>query len=762
MPFSRLIELAHRRGLVPRISDTERQALEAGTVWIDGDLFNGKPDLARLAAIPYPELTDREGAFLDGPVEELCRRHDPWLHGRRRELTPETWEFLRHHRFFGLGLPEEYGGHAFSALAQSAVYAKLATRSLPLSAIVLIPNSVGPGELLLDYGTREQRDRWLPRLARGEEIPCFALTETGAGSDAASLASRGVVVPGPDGGRPVIRLDWEKRYITLAPVATLLGLAFRLFDPDGLLAGLEDGPGSEPGSEPAGPDGDYGITVALVPTDLPGVEIGDHHDPMGIPFPNGPTRGRGVEVPVDAVVGGPAQAGRGWRMLMEALSGGRAISLPAQSVGGAKAVARTAGAYAAVRRQFGVELARFEGIEEPLARIAGRTYLMEAARVATCGAVDAGERPAVVSAAVKYQQTELCRRVVADGMDVLAGAALMRGPLNPLADGWSGAPIGITVEGANILTRSLIVFGQGALRCHRHLGPALEALREKDAPALRRNLLGAAAAHLGKLGRVTWLSLTRGRFVRAPVGGEAAPYWRKLSWASATFSCLADLALLAYGPKVKLKEKLSGRFADALSWMLLVTWTLRRFEAEGRRGEDVPLMRWAAEEGLWRVQRALVGVLENFGGGALGLWMRRVEAPWLRLNPLGRPPSDRLGARAAASITSAGDLRDRLTAGVHASRDPADARGRIEHAFELAARAEPAREKLRRAVRSGEVARGAEDDTREAAVEAGVLSAEEARSLELASQAQARAVAVDSFPREEYLAGTPTEAEARS
>ncbi len=747
MLTSYLIDLAHRRGLVPRISATERQALAAGTVWIDGELFNGKPDLERLANLPYPTLTEAERAFLEGPVEELCRRHDPWLHGQRRKLPAETWDFLREHRFFGLGLPAEYGGHGFSALAQSAIYAKLASRSLPLSAIVLIPNSVGPGELLLEYGTAEQRQRWLPRLARGEEIPCFALTETRAGSDAASLTSRGVVVPGPDGGRPVIRLDWEKRYITLAPVATLLGLAFRLYDPDDLLAGLEDAPGAEPG-----PDGDLGITVALVPTDLDGVEIGDHHDPMGIPFPNGPTIGRGVEVPVDAIVGGPAQAGRGWRMLMEALSGGRAISLPAQSVGGAKAVARLAGAYAAVREQFGVPLARFEGIEEPLARIAGRTYLMEAARVATCGAVDAGERPAVVSAAVKYQQTELCRRVVADAMDVLAGAALMRGPLNPLADGWSGAPIGITVEGANILTRSLIVFGQGALRCHRHLGPALTALEERDAPALRRHLLGAAAGHLGKLARTAWLGLTRGRFVRSPVPGEAAPYWRKLAWASATFSYLADLALLRYGPKVKLREKLSGRFADALSWMMLISWTLRRFEAEGRREEDLPLMRWAAEEGLWRVQGALLGVLTNFGGGLLGFWLRRVEAPWLRLNPIGAPPSDRLGARAAAAITSPGDLRDRLTADLHVSRDPADARGRIEHAFELAARAEPAREKLRRAVRAGEIGRGTEDDVRAAAVEVGVLTEEEARSLELAAEARARAVAVDSFSPREYMA----------
>ncbi|HUF77857.1 MAG TPA: acyl-CoA dehydrogenase, partial [Thermoanaerobaculia bacterium] len=628
-------------GFLPRMSETERAALEAGDVWVDGELFSGRPDLRRLASEPYPELSPAERAFLDGPVEEVCRMVDDWQLHRARELPPEVWSYLKRERFFGLVIPEEYGGLGFSALAASAIFGKLASRSAGLSAVVLIPNSVGPGELLLAYGTEEQKARLLPRLARGEEIPCFALTEPEAGSDAAAIASRGVVFRGGD-GRPWIRLDWEKRYITLAPVATLLGLAFRLEDPEELL-----GRGPEPG-----------ITVALVPTGLAGVEIGRHHDPLGVPMPNGPTRGRGVELPADAIVGGPAHAGHGWRMLMEALAAGRAISLPAQSVAGAKALARGVGAYAAVRRQFGLPIGRFEGIEEPLARIAGFAYALEAARVVTCGAVDAGRRPAVVSGLLKYRSTELFRSLAADGMDVLGGAGICLGPRNSLARAWIGAPIGITVEGANILTRTLIVFGQGVIRSHPWALRLLGAVEAGDPRALRWALLGQAASFLGNLVRAPWLSLTRGRLVRSPVGGDAARWWRRLAWAAASFALLADLALLALGSRLKLRGKLSGRFADALSWIYLAFATLRRFEAEGRPEEDVALLDWAAGECLHRADGALHGILENLSG-PLGPILRGPVALWSRLNPIARAPSDRLGGRVAAAILVPGARRDR-------------------------------------------------------------------------------------------------------
>jgi acyl-CoA dehydrogenase len=715
------------------MSDTEREALEAGTVWADGELFSGRPDFKRILGEPYPELTERERAFLDGPVEEACRRVDPWELSRRRELPREVWDFLKREGFFGLTIPEEYGGLAFSALACSAIFGKLASRSLGLSAVVLIPNSVGPAELLLAYGTEEQRRHYLPLLARGEEIPCFALTEPEAGSDAASLTSEGVVFRGRD-GRIALRLNWRKRYITLAPVATLLGLAVRLRDPENLL----------------GKDEDVGITCVLVSASAPGVEIGRRHDPMGIPLPNGPTEGRNVVVPLEAIIGGAAGAGRGWKMLMEALSAGRSISLPAQSAGGAKLVARVVGAYAAVRRQFGLPIGRFEGIEEPLARIAGLTYLMEAARVFTCGAVDSGEKPAVVSAIVKLQETELLRRLALDGMDMLGGAGLCRGPRNLLADGYTGAAIGITVEGANILTRSLILFGQGAIRCHPYAQQEIRAFAAGDGTALRRALFGHARFLLGNLLRSAVLGLTRGRLPRSPVSGPTARYYRRLAWASARFAALSDLAMLSLGGKLKLREKLSGRFADVLSWMFLAVATLRRFEAEGRREEDLPLVRWSLDWSLTQIQEAFAGIYRNFEG-PFALWMRGPAAFWARLNPIGAPPSDREGSRLAAILQTPGEQRDRLTAGLYVPSDAAEAVGRIERAFLLVHRSQALVERVRTASREGRIPGGPPESLLDVAVTAGVIDGREAGLIREAAEARRDAIEVDSFSLEEYL-----------
>ncbi|HEX5720218.1 MAG TPA: acyl-CoA dehydrogenase [Thermoanaerobaculia bacterium] len=637
-----LLRLA--KGKVPRISETERQALEAGTVWVDGELFSGRPDFKKMLREPYPELSERERAFLDGPVETVCAMADP-----AAEPSPEVWRYLKEQRFFGLAIPEEHGGHGFSALAQSTIFGKLASRSLGLSAVVLIPNSVGPGELLLEYGTPEQKAHYLPRLARGDEIPCFALTEPEAGSDAASLRSEGVLFRDRE-GRLALRLNWAKRYITLAPVATLLGLAFRLRDPENLLGKGE------------------GITVALVPTHLPGVRIGDRHDPLGMPFPNGPTEGRDVVVPAEAILGGPACAGLGWKMLMEALSAGRAISLPAQSVGGAKYVARVVGAYSMIRRQFGIAIGRFEGIEEPLARIGGLLYLMEAARVFTCGGVDAGHRPSVLSAVSKYHQTELLRALVQDGMDVMGGAAICLGPRNLLARAHIGAPIGITVEGANILTRTLILFGQGAIRCHPYVQKEMRALEAGDAKGLRKALLGHAGFFLRNLVRSTL------RLGSSPVEGPTAGYYRKLARASARFALLTDLALLALGSRLKQREKLSGRFADVLSWMYLGFCALRRFEAEGRREEDLPLVRWSVEHALSRIQTAFEGIHQNFPGPL------RILIPRGRI---GAPPSDRLGAEVADVLRRPGEQRDRLTQDLFVPTGPDEALARLERAFIL-------------------------------------------------------------------------------
>jgi acyl-CoA dehydrogenase len=601
-----------------------------------------------------------------------------------------------------------------------------------LSTVVLIPNSVGPGELLVAVGTEEQRQRYLPRLARGDEIPCFALTEPGAGSDAASLTARGELYRGDD-GELRIRLDWEKRYITLAPVATLVGLAFRLRDPGNLL-----GRGEE-----------VGITCALVPADLPGVEIGRRHDPLGVPFPNGPIRGRGVVIPASAIIGGVDHAGRGWQMLMEALSGGRAVSLPAGAAAGARHVARVTGAYAAVRRQFGVEIGRFEGVEEPLARIGGLAYLMEAARVFTCGAVDAGHRPSVISALVKYNLTELMRQLACDGMDVLGGAAICQGPRNLMAQAYTAAPIGITVEGANILTRTLIVFGQGALRCHPHAHALLEAARRGDRRQLRRRLFAWGRHLAGNAFRSLVLGVTRGRLARSPAGGATARYYRRLAWASARFAFWADLAMLGLGAKLKYRGKLTGRFADVLSWLYLGFAALRRFEAEGRRPEDLPLVRWAAEHALERIQEGFEGIFRNFDAPLLGLLARGPALLWARLNPLGAPPSDALGAEVAALLRQPGESRDRLVGDLH--RSPA--MKVLEEAFELAADAAPLLARLRRAIRRGRLPKAPAEELLEAAVAAGVLDAAEAERIERAAAARREATRVDEMTLEEMRAG---------
>jgi acyl-CoA dehydrogenase len=662
---------------------------------------------------------------------------------RTKELSPEVWAYLKEHRFFGLAMPEEYGGHGFSALALSTIFGKLGTASMGLQSVVLIPNSVGPGELLLEVGTEEQRRHYLPRLARGEEIPCFALTEPEAGSDAASLSSRGELFRDED-GELRIRLDWEKRYITLAPVATLLGLAFRLFDPQNLLGKGED----------------LGITCALVPTDLPGVEVGLRHDPMGLPFPNGPTRGEGVVIAASQIIGGVDYAGQGWQMLMEALSGGRAISLPAGAAAGAKYMARATGAYATVRRQFGLSIGRFEGIEEPLARIGGLAYLLEAARIFTCGAIHSGHRPSVVSALMKYNSTELVRRIAIDAMDIFGGAGICQGPRNLVSKGYVVAPIGITVEGANILTRTLITFGQGALRCHPHAHALLEAIRKDDASAFRRAFLGQIGHAVGNGLRATLRGLTRGRLVRSPVSGPTAVYYRRLAWASTRFALYADLAMAALGGDLKRRGKLTGRFADMLSWMYLGVAVLRRFEAEGRKEEDLPLVHWGLQYSLHRFQVAFEGLLGNFDVPLFGALLRG-PALWLaRLNRLATPPSDRLGAEVAAILRRPGAQRDRLTSELHLP--PKGAFAELEEAFEASVAGEAALAKVRHAVKKGRLEEAEMDELLTAAVAAGVIDSEERVAVAHARETRERAIAVDAFTLDELRGSVREEALAQA
>ncbi|NEQ29696.1 MAG: acyl-CoA dehydrogenase [Leptolyngbya sp. SIO4C5] len=731
-----IVQLITRLKLLPKISDTERAAIEAGNVWVEGEFFTGKPNFQRLLRQPYPQVTPEIQAFLDGPVEKVCQMATDWEIYQRKDLPPEAWDYLKQERFFGMMIPQEYGGLGFSNLAYSAVMVRLSSRSFTHVATVGVANSLGPAKLLLRYGTPEQKAHYLPRLARGEEIPCFALTEPNAGSDAASLISHGEVFRGED-GQLYLRLNWKKRYITLGAIATLLGLAFRLRDPHNLL-----GQGKEPG-----------ITCALVPTDTPGVVINQRHDPMGVPFYNSPTEGHDVVLPVEQIIGGVEQAGQGWKMLMQTLAAGRGISFPASCTGVSKLVARVAGDHSVVRKQFGLSIGRFEGVEEPLARIAGLTYVMDAARLYTCGAVDRGEQPAVVSAIAKYHSTELARQIVNDGMDILGGNGICRGPRNLLANVYTAIPIAITVEGANILTRTLMIFGQGAIRCHPYVYREIQALSERNVVAFDRAFWPHLGSIFGNAMRASWLSLTRGWGARSPVSGSTARYYRRLSWASATFALLTDLALIAYGGSLKRQEKLTGRFADVLSWLYLSSATLWRFEAEGALAEDLPLVHWSLQYGLAQIQQALDGIYRHLSVPGLSWLLRGPVLSWHRLNPMGTLPPDKLGHQVAQLVQTGGTPRDRLTAGIHIPQDEHQALGRLERAFTLVQQAAPIVRKIKAASRAGQLPPAKADELLTLAYEAGLISEAEVNQVCEAEFARNEAIQVDAFSFEAYQQG---------
>ena len=730
-----VMAIIRRRQLLPRISETERVAIEAGTVWIDRELFSGKPDLGRLLSEPYPALTAEEQAFLDGPVEEICRLTEDYEVSRERILPSKVWELYAEHRFFGMIIPKEYGGLGFSASANSAVVGKLSSRSTQLQVNVGVTNSLGPAELLIRYGTDEQKNYYLPRLARAEEIPCFALTEPGAGSDAGSMTSHGTVFCNDD-DELRLRLTWNKRYITLAPVSTLLGLAFQLSDPQNLL-----GKGTAPG-----------ITCALIPTDTPGLDITHRHDPIGPPFHNGPTVGTDVVVGIDVIIGGAEGVGRGWQMLMECLAAGRGIALPGSAAGGAKTVARVAGAYAAVRQQFGMSIGKFEGIQEPLARIGGIAYVLEAARRYTNGALDAHAQPAVITAIAKYNFTELTRQSVTDGMDILGGAAIMQGPRNLIANSWAGVPVSITVEGANILTRTLIVFGQGAIRSHPFAYREIKALAANDQKDFDAAFWGHVGMVVRSLCRATVLGLTRGRLARSPVRGPAAHYYRKLAWTSATFALLADLAMVTLGGELKRKGALTGRFADVFSWMYLGSAVLRRFEAEGRRREDLPLLHWSMMDAFARIQQALEGILQNLDVPLLGALLRSPVAAFARWNCIGRFPGDRLASEVASILQTPGEQRDALTSGIYLPDDASEGLGHLEHAFRLSFQAEDVKRKIKAAVQKRQLPKSDPEMLVDDALKAGLITAQEADLLANAEVARDVAIQVDSFTRDEYMA----------
>ena len=734
--FSLMMKWMKANKILPQISDTERQALEAGNVWIDGGFFAGNPDFGKMLGESYSRLSEEEQAFMDGPVNELCAMIDRYEIQRTKRIPQGIIDFIKKQGFMSLLIPKKYGGKEFSTLAISTVMHKLSPYSTSVSTYVVIPNSLGAAELIKVYGTQEQKDHYLPKLANGDYIPCFGLTEPTAGSDAASIKAEGLVFKDSD-GEIKIKLNFRKRYITLAPIANLASLACRLKDPQNLLGKGEDA----------------GITVVLIHKGTPGFSNGDHHDPIGESFENGPLIGKDVVVSVNQIIGGPKYAGLGWKMLVEQLAGGRAVSLPAGAVGGLKAAAAVTGAYSMVRQQFGIPIGRMEGVEEKVGRIAAMMYMCEGARVFACSALDNGIQPPVVSAVLKAYTTETARQMVADGMDVFSGAGVMLGPNNILGKGYAGAPVAITVEGANIMTRTLMIFGQGATRCHPYALNVVKGVENNDVAMFRSNLFGWIGHFFMGIGRSFVRGLTRGWTVRVPdVAPETKVYYRRLGWSAARFGLLTDLAMFFIGGKLKARGKLTGRYADALAWMLLGFSALRRFEAEGRRKEDLPLVHYALKYSLTQVQHAFEGIFGNFDG-LPGAVMRTLGSMWVRLNPVGTMPSDRDSHLAALTIQTLNDQFRRLTEGAYVPAENKPGAGRLMKAFRLVTEAHAVAERVIHAQKAKKLPRGKlPAEVADEALKLGLISMPEARLLKDALAARMEAIEVDVFKPEQYYA----------
>lgn len=729
------------RRMLPSLSDTEQVALDAGTVGWEGELFAGNPDWRKLQKQKYPELTVEEQAFLDGPVEELCDMLNQWeITHIDADLNPETWTFLKENRFFGMIIPKKYGGLEFSALAHRAVLQKVASISAVAGSHVAVPSSLGPAELLLHYGTEEQKNHYLPRLARGEDIPCFALTGPEAGSDATSIPDYGIVCEREYEGKKVlgINLNFDKRYITLAPVATVIGLAFRLYDPDGLIGDTED----------------IGISLALLPRDAKGMEIGRRHLPLNVPFQNGPIVGKDVFVPLDALIGGKEYAGQGWKMLVECLSVGRAISLPSCSTGGAKLGSLATGAYARIRKQFNMPIGRFEGIEAALARMAGNTYATSALSRMTAAAVDLGEKPAVPSAIAKCHTTDRSRQVSMDAMDIHGGKGIALGPRNYLGRAWQGMPIWITVEGANILTRSMMIFGQGSVRCHPYILKEMNAAKLEDTSERLKKFDKLLFAHIGysirNAVRSLFLGLSFGRFAAVPSDRNTARYYRKLSRYSAALAFVSDVAMLTLGGKLKQKEHVSGRLGDVLSELYICSAMLKRFEAQGRPAADQALLAWAFHDSIHKIQVALIRVVDNFPARSIRLVLSLLVFP---LGHRERLPGDRLTHKVAQLMLTPSETRSRLCQGVYISAKTGHPVGVMEEALPKIILAEPLERKLQKAVKAGKASGITWDERLRTAIESGSITATEADVLLKARELSAEIIAVDDFDPEELKAG---------
>lgn len=724
------------RKVTPKMSKTEQEALEAGSVWWDGELFSGKPRWNKLLSLPKPTLSKEEKDFLDGPVNTLCNMLDDWKITQEDKDLPEiVWKYIKDNGFFSMIIPRNYGGKDFSAYAHSQVVMKISTRSISTAVTVMVPNSLGPGKLLLEYGTKEQKNYYLPRLAKGEEVPCFALTNPHAGSDAGAIPDFGIVCKEKfEGKKDVIgiRLNWEKRYITLGPVATLLGLAFKLYDPDHIL----------------GEDEELGITCALIPTDTKGVEIGNRHFPLNMVFMNGPNFGKDVFIPMDWIIGGEKQAGQGWKMLMECLSDGRAISLPALSTGAGKLTSLSVGAYSRVRQQFKMPIGKFEGVEEALARIGAYTYMMDAARSLTLSALDNGEKPSVISAVVKYHLTENMRKVINDGMDVLGGAGICLGPKNILGRIYQAIPISITVEGANILTRSMIIFGQGAIRSHPYIYKELESLSEHDKnQALNqfdRALFGHIRFFITNTLRCFFNGVTNALFIKSPsnVNRKVKRYYKQATRMSAAFALVTDVSLMILGGSLKRREKISARLGDILSHLYLLSAVLKHYQDQGEHESDLPFVHWACQHNLQRIQTAFNGYLHNFPNRPIALLLRWIIFPWGRLYA---PASDKLGHEVASLLINPSEMRNRLIDGVFIPENTEESVAQLEIALRKVVDASHLEKKIRSFQKAFKPEYSNYNEMLDAAILEGVIDKDEKELLSQANEFRTRVIAVDDF-----------------
>lgn len=724
--------------IMPEMSDTEQDAIDAGTVWWDGQIFSGKPDWHMLHSIPEGQLTAEEQAFLDGPVEKACQMSDDWdIHHNRAALAPEIWEYLKNNKFFAMIIKRKYGGLEFSAYAQSRILQKLSGVNSVLATTVGVPNSLGPGELLQHYGTKEQQDYYLPRLANGEEIPCFALTSPEAGSDAGSISDKGIVCKGTWEGKEVLgmRLTFNKRYITLAPVATVVGLAFKLYDPEGLLGGEEE----------------LGITCALIPRETKGLDIGRRHFPLNVPFQNGPIRGEDIFVPLDYIIGGTEMAGQGWRMLVECLSVGRCITLPSNAAGGAKSVAMVTGAYAYIRRQFKLPIGKMEGIEEVLGRIGGNAYMMDAVTRMSTKAVDLGEKPSVISAICKYHLTEKARMVINDAMDVHGGKGIMLGPNNYLGRGYQASPIGITVEGANILTRNMMIYGQGAMRCHPYVLRELQAAslqdRQQSVDAFDDALFGHIGFAISNVFRSLWFSLTGARFTQAPFIDDTARYYRSMERYSTNMAMLSDICMAMFGGELKRKERMSARLGDLLSYLYIASCTLKRFNDEGRQAADLPLLHWAVQDNLFKLETSMQELLDNMPGLS-GLLLKLFICPFGKSY---KRPADKLDHQIAGILQTPGESLNRLCQGQYLTREPGNLLGEMNQTLDDVIASEPLVKKVAKAL--GKRLRFNQlDKIAEMGLEAGVLNQQEAELLKRTEIGRFKAISVDDFDADELMA----------